>query len=214
MVGGRDPSHFFRLFRALVREGYWKDLCSASKAVLPVILSFVGKGGRCYPSQDTIAKLAGCTPKTVRVGIDGLKGLSGFEVLTNSVPTARGQFVRQYHWDSPPTRAKNVILIHNALFDDDTWSLLSSNAKALYICLRCFAFGDCDGLQSEEALRARTYGILDDPDLKLLAKFAGIAHSKKEPVQKALKELHEAGLIERNSANKSQIIVRYWARKK
>lgn len=56
----------------------WRELPLASKAILPVIYKHMNAWGGCYPSQQTIAILAGITEKTAREGLKGLDGLHGF----------------------------------------------------------------------------------------------------------------------------------------
>jgi len=134
-------SLFIRIPKIIFEEDYWRKLPSASKSIYPVILKHINAQGTCFPSEETIAKLAGVTPKTVREGLKGLDGLPGFEKEKYS--TQRGYSGYRYMID-PVGKKVKVISISHAFFNGGNWSELTPSAKAIYPVLKYFSWWDYD----------------------------------------------------------------------
>ena len=85
---------FIRVPRFYIEKKFWANLPASSKAIYPIIFKHSNADGVSFPSQLTIAILAGVTEKTVR---DGLAGLEGFpEYKRTRYYTNRGHIAYKY----------------------------------------------------------------------------------------------------------------------
>jgi hypothetical protein len=131
-------TNFFRFDKELVRRKKWANLPKASKSVYPAIVVHCDAKGVAFPGQETIAILAGRTPKTVREGLKGLEGFPGFE--SYKALTGRGHKATRYKIDVTPDETGRSFSLYKCIFESGWWSLCSPNAHSLYIVMRTFSF--------------------------------------------------------------------------
>ena len=176
----------FKWDNNLIKKKRWAVLSSASKAIFPVIAVHKDKRGECWPSQQKIAELSGCTEKTVREGLKVLEeeGFSGIKIFKFKKDGMRWPG-NHYYLDFPRVGQKDYFPFHKSLITSMKWSQLKPSAKALYPVMRCFGYNDSYG---------RNYRPHDYCDRKksYLAEFAGI-NRKSIPI--ALESLLAVGLI-------------------
>ncbi len=201
--------NFFRFDKELVGSKKWANLPKASKSVYPVIVVHCNKKGAAFPSQETIAILAGKTEKTVREGLKGLQGFPGFNSYKKL--NGRGRPTLRYKIDVTPDERGRSFALYKCLFESGYWSRLSSNAHSLYIVMRTFAFFDgelycelegldedldcayiVEGLIKNGVYQHRTYDFVYTAK-GTLAKYAGINSSG--GLYSALDKLKENHLI-------------------
>ena len=70
--------HYFWWKKNLIKNMEWALLPKSSKSVFPVIACHANSKGIAFPSEQTIAILAGISEKTAREGIRKLEGFSSF----------------------------------------------------------------------------------------------------------------------------------------
>ncbi|OEU77543.1 MAG: hypothetical protein BA869_10890 [Desulfuromonadales bacterium C00003107] len=204
--------NFYRFPKSLIKDGRWASLPSASKTIFPVIAIYANAKGTAWPSQATIAKFAGCTPKTVREGIAGLKSLPGFNV--KSTINSRGQRRYIYQVPVPPLGRGQDFRFYRVFIDGHNWGQLSPGAKAVYPVIRTFAYFDyledylgvladkgllCNleygNFSDEEVKEMYEKRVFDwaDPDLDVLEELSGLCS---KTVNQALGQLSKMDLIE------------------
>jgi hypothetical protein len=176
---------FIRIPKVIFEEDYWRKLPAASKSIYPVILKHINAQGTCFPSEETIAKLAGVTPKTVREGLKGLDGFLGLD--KEKYTTQRGHSGYRYMID-PVGKEVKVISISHAFFNGGNWSELTPSARAICPVLKYFSWWDYDLYIEHEEIE---YGNVDDsvspksfyphrkydfidPDKESVAQFSGV----------------------------------------
>jgi len=178
---------FFRWDKDLIKNRQWASLPLASKSVFPVIAVHQNAKGECWPTQQTIADLAGYSEKTVREGLKGLqeKGFSGIELIKYK-KTGMLWAGTYYKINPLPLGKKGYFPFHKDLVSSKKWSQLKSTAKALYPVMRCFGYNEGFG---------RNYKPHDycDSDKKYLAEFTGI---DRRSIATALESLESSDLIE------------------
>jgi hypothetical protein len=195
-----NRNNYFRYDKKIVRDKTWASLPSASQAIFPVICCHCNKQGLAHPSELTIAILAGCTEKTVREGIKGLKILSYFHI--DSYTTSKGHRAYKYQIDFPPPEKGRFFPFHKMIIDGGNWSMLTPTAKALYPVLRTFGYFDLDDYLLRKSVadssdfkslfKSRQYDSTDaDPDI--LAEYAGICDRS---LDAALLNLEKLNLVE------------------
>jgi hypothetical protein len=176
----------FKWDNNLIKKKRWAILSSASKAIFPVIAVHKDKRGECWPSQQKIAALSGCTEKTVREGIKGLEEVrfSGIKIIKSKKYGMRWPG-NHYSLDFPRVGKRGYFPFHKSLIESTKWSQLKPSAKALYPVMRCFGYNDSYG---------RNYRPHDYCDRKkgYLAEFAGI---NRKSIPTALESLLTVGLI-------------------
>jgi hypothetical protein len=179
-------SLFIRIPKIIFEEDYWRKLPSASKSIYPVILKHINAQGTCFPSEETISKLAGVTPKTVREGLKGLDDFPGFE--KEKYITQRGHSGYRYIIE-PVAKEVKAMSISHAFFNGGNWSELTPCAKAIYPALKYFSWwhydlyieneeiafenDDEDSVSPEDPYPLRKYDFIN-PDNESVAQFAGI----------------------------------------
>lgn len=198
---------FFRMNRSLVLKQYWAKLPLSSKTIYPVIAIHADANGKAFPSQKTIGLIAGCTPKTVREGLDGLMGFPGFRL--DHWTTTRGKRACKYFVNPAPNKKGMTIRLSKAFFEGQNWSRLSSTAQALYPVMLAFSYFDFDIYESimyaedveleSQASEFFTNGDYEDrdfdiadPDYDSLAEYSGISYRS---VKSALNSLEESYFI-------------------
>ena len=127
----------------------WRELPLASKAILPVIYKHMNAWGGCYPSQQTIAILAGITEKTAREGLKGLDGLHGF--CKKKYATRRGRTSYKYTAEDIFDNQETISISH-AFFNGGNWSQLTPSAKAVYPVLKYFKWWDFTIYREDEEI--------------------------------------------------------------
>ena len=176
---------FITIPKVIFEEGYWRKLPSASKSIYPVILKHINAQGTCFPSEETIAKLAGVTPKTVREGLKGLEDFPGFE--KEKYITQRGHSGYRYMIE-PVIKEVKFISISHVFINGGNWSELTPCAKAIYPVLKHFSRWDYDLYIEQEEVEHenadnsvspksfhphRKYDFAD-PESEHVAQYAGI----------------------------------------
>ena len=92
-------NNFFRIPNNFLHSQEWRALPVAAKAIYPVIGCHCDKLGKAFPSQLTIAKLAGVDVKTVRNAILALGTLEHFQAIPGS--NNKGQRIYRYQLRNP-----------------------------------------------------------------------------------------------------------------
>jgi hypothetical protein len=203
-------SNFFIFDKTLVRTKRWARLPLASKSIFPVIAVHCNKNGVAFPSQETIAILAGCTEKTVRIGIEGLMGFPSFNV--ERYTTRTGHRGIKYHINLVEHKKGLTFPFYKCIVDGGNWSLLSQSAQALFLVIKTFAFFDFNGYAEHMELddideldffspdnsyfQNREYDFFD-AEIDVIAEYSGIGRST---VYTALSSLAEHCLIERTES--------------
>jgi hypothetical protein len=202
---GYNRKCFFKFDKMLVKTGRWAKLRKASKSVYPVIAVHCDRKGFAFPSQETIAALAGCTPKTVRTGLEGLLGFPGFKI--SSRLTERGHRQKLYHFEPCPDEKGRFFALFKHIFEGGHWCQLPPSAHALYPVIKTFAFFDseeycaredleyaydCQAMIESGEFAERKYDFFN-ADRDVLAEHAGIGIST---TYEALPALEECNLIE------------------
>jgi len=188
--------NFFRFDKMIIRKKIWAKLPTASKTIYPVIGVHCNAEGVAFPSELTIAKLSGCTEKTVREGIKGLMGLRGFH--KERYITYRGQRAIKYRLNPLPVEKGRAFFFHKVIIEGGNWSQLTPTARALYPVLRLFSFHDYYEYLIREDLdpsyndnmdlyKERKYDFLI-ADIDVIAEHAGISIRSIPPAMKALQE--------------------------
>jgi hypothetical protein len=190
----------------LIKTKRWARLRPASKSIYPVIAVHCDKTGLAFPSQETIAILAGTTVKTVREGVQGLLDLSGFSV--DSKVNSRGHRQKLYKLTICPDEVGRSFALFKSVFEGGNWSQLLPSAHAIYPVVKTFSFFDCGEYDWREEsdygtdCRAmiedgvfvqRKYDFFN-ADHDVLAEYAGIGH---RTTYDALASLEKHHLIER-----------------
>ncbi len=188
----------------LILTKRWANLPSASKSIYPVIGVHCNKSGLAFPSEETIAVLSGRTPKTVREGIDGLKGSPvGFKV--ERYVTGRGHRANKYYLTLPPKEKGRTVFFFKAVIEGGNWLHLSSTAQALYPVMKSFVFWDFweEETEEEDSLEifANRDHDLSSPDQDVMCEYAGISHRS---LYDALESLEEHSLIEKTDPYEGQ----------
>lgn len=198
--------NFFKMDKYLVTKGSWSKLPAASKTIFPAIAVHANAKGVAFPGQETIASLCGCTPKTVREGLDGLKKFSGIRI--NPYFTNRGKRSYRFKLKSAPDLEGRSIRIYRSFFDAGNWSQLPSVAHAVYLVLLAYSSFDINTYNAlltdseeeepskffdEDGFKNRLFDIAE-PELEALEELAGIS---KRSVYTALDALEKNFFIQR-----------------
>jgi hypothetical protein len=200
-----DHVQFFRFDKRWIESLNWARLPKSSKSILPVIGIHCNGKGLSFPGETTIAIFAGLTEKTVREGLQGLKGFPGFEI--SHCTTENGRRAKKYRLALPPKNEKGrSFFFHRCIMEGGNWRELKPISHALYPVMRYFAkFDEFTYLEGEpEAEHAPTDEEFKDlfkdrkwdvceTGISNLAKFAGISRPS---VYEALKDLEKHWLIE------------------
>jgi hypothetical protein len=184
--------NFFRMDKHLVMSKHWGKLPLASKSIYPVIAIHANSKGVAFPSQETIGRIAGCTPKTVREGLAGLIGFPGFHL--DYWTTSRGKRACKYLVKPAPNLKGESMRVYKSFFEGGNWSQSSSVAHAVYPVLLAFSYFDFSIYQmllededpavfesvdhneffTEGHFEQRQFDIAD-PEIDVLAEYAGIS---------------------------------------
>jgi DNA-binding transcriptional regulator YhcF (GntR family) len=191
--------NFFRFDKNLVLKKRWAKLPKASKAIFPIIGVHCNAQGWAFPSERTIAVLAGVCENTVREGIKGLKRYRFFAVDTHV--TSRGHRANKYFIKPPPKNKGASAFFYKAVVIGGNWLHLIPSAKALYPVLKIYAFYDYLAYIEEVKHESETAAVLYEErdfdfvqaDLDVMAEYAGLSQKS---VKKALENLEEHSLIE------------------
>lgn len=203
--------NYFRFDKEIIKNLAWAQLPKASKSIFPVIAIHSNAQGLSWPSQETIGALSGCTPKTVREGVEGLEE-SLLEFKKMGKVTARGQLSYKYQICIPTIEPGISFNFYRAFIDGGNWRLLSSVSKAAYPVIRSFSYFDpsiycdlCYDLEDHKhtGLDYNTFIIdgyykerefdLSIADNSIVAEYAGISTKS---LEKVFNELVEMGFIE------------------
>lgn len=137
---------FFKFKKDMITAGnsLWRNLPLSSKSIYPVIGCHCNKKGEAWPSQQTIADLAGVTRKTVGEGINGLLSIPWFRI-ENKI-TSRGMRNKKYIIEQDDSES---FPFHKNILETGRWRGLSkySNSKAahaVYCVCRAYGFQDID----------------------------------------------------------------------
>jgi len=189
---------FFKFDKKLITDGAWAMLPLSSKAVFPVIGCHSNDQGIAFPGENTIAALAGLSPKTARKGIRGLDGFPGFAV--HYYTTARGRRSKKFRLRLLARDHDKYFFFHRSILEGGNWRMLRPSAKALYPSMRCFSFYGFDedeGMASDDQENRDFYGQRGfdycRAQVHLLSEKAGITRSR---FYTALSSLEEHFLVE------------------
>ena len=182
---------FIRVPRFYIEKKFWANLPSSSKAIYPIIFKHSNADGVSFPSQLTIAILAGVTEKTVR---DGLAGLEGFpEYKRTRYYTNRGHIAYKYAI-TPSSKNRRLFSVSHAFFNGGNWSLLTPTAKSIYFTLKHYSWWDWliyseldEGANlfiPENPYIYREFDFLD-ADCEIIAEMSGIT-------KKSLREAYQS----------------------
>ena len=203
---------FFKFKKDIITAGnsLWRNLPLSSKSIYPVIGCHCNKKGESWPSQQTIADLAGVTRKTVREGIEGLLSIPWFRV-ENKI-TSRGMRNKKYIIEQDDSES---FPFHKNILETGRWRGLSkySNSKAahaVYCVCRAYGFQDADmyfeteGIEGyelqefwEDVYPDREYDFLQ-ADLDVIAEKAGVTLAT---AKKAMMALEKEFLLEWDETN-------------
>ena len=183
---------FMKIPRSYIESGAWKNLSRASKAIYPVIYKHTNSKGSAFPSELTIAILAGVTEKTVREGLGGLDSFPGFK--RSKYITPRGRFAYRYQLESCKKSVK-IFSISHAFFNGGNWSRLSPAAKAIYLVLKHFGWWDAEiinhSLSSDEVFGSqysdREYDLITS-GRQAVSELSGISYRSIESAYQSLED--------------------------
>lgn len=189
-----NTKHFFRFEKDIIRSGIWAGLPTASKAIFPVIGVHANSEGVAWPSQETIARMAGITPKTVRSGISAMKDFD--KIKLSSYINKRGRKSYRYKIDLPTIGKGSDFRFYRSLVESGFWASLTPGEQAVYPVLRTYAYFEpepylhyCDeiGIEVPEGI---TYGEfineghyesrqfeIATPEIDVIAEIAGVCTS-------------------------------------
>jgi len=185
--------NFFTFEKKLILEKQWAALPPAAKSIFPVICSHCNAEGSCYPSEQTIAILSGCTAKTVQTGLKGLRSMEKVFHIKKKL-TNIGHHRNTYQIDFPEQKKGIMFPFHKSIIESGNWSLLTRSAKALYPVMRAFSFWE-DNLTDQfdiDDYKEREYDFVN-AERDVLNDHAGIHGST---FYKALHSLQENYFIE------------------
>ena len=141
-----DHRTFFRFNKDIILDGTWAGLPHSSKAIFPAIgVHCDRRTGEGWPNEETLAILAGVTPKTVRDGIKGLEAIPGFS--KRQTTTARGHRKNIYTISVPKLDSERYFFFYKNVLDSGMWYHLNPTAKSLYPVMRAFGFMDYETLE-------------------------------------------------------------------
>jgi hypothetical protein len=205
-------SHFLFDRVVLIKSRRWAEMPFSAKSIYPVIAIHRNEKGDAWPSQQTIAIMAGVDPKTVRTGLAALDDLPGFSRKSRKV-NSRGHRSYTYRIRNGSTDKGRSFAFHRAIIDGGNWHLCSDSAKAVYPAMRHFSYFDIEEYAAEtstpehkeltesdmeefifEGHYAQRWFEFCSADNDVLAEFAGITERS---VQSALESLKQNFLIER-----------------
>jgi hypothetical protein len=205
---------FIQIPTSIFDSFLWKELPLASKEILPAILKYSNEFGTCFPSQKTIADLAGVTEKTVREGLKGLDGLPSF--YREKYVTRRGHTSYRYRVDRIHEGVKTISIRH-PFFNEGNWSQLNSVAKAVFPVLKYFSWWDFKVYEYDEDIEIELgadlssqnypYRLYDyaNPEPENVAEYAGISLRSLKSAYASLSEHH---FIEHHGINDGRDIWR------
>jgi hypothetical protein len=138
--------NYFKFRKSIVQNGLWARLPPSTKSIYPVIACHADKTGEAFPSEQTIAILAGCTEKTVREGLEGMLDMPGVNI--SSRITKRGHRQKVYTLP-PPKDNESVFYFYKNIIEGGNWCQLrkeygSRSAHAVYCTLYAFSYFDID----------------------------------------------------------------------
>lgn len=179
--------------------GFWQGCPTAAQSVFPVLMRFMDEKHYSFPSEDTISRLCGRDPKTVRTGLEYLK-THGIEV--EKIWNKKGHCFNRYkmpHWCYEKGK---VFPVFHSIFDGGNWRVLSPAGQSLYPVMRCFGHFNYyeDGAEEVFSTRGISHGeyikrIHDVYELDTLSLmlFSGLS---KNSVKPGLESLIRVGLLE------------------
>ena len=211
----KEPNNFVGHFLfdkvVLIKSKRWANMPFAAKSIYPVIAVHRNEKGKAFPSQQTIAMMAGVDPKTVRTGLAALDDLPGF--FRTSTVNSRGH--RSYTYkirNGSPDKGRSFAF-HRAIFDGGNWHLCNDSARAVYPVMRHFSYFELDEYAAETDDSDQQELIYSDmpefiesgyfaqrrfdfcsAELDVLAEFAGITEKS---ARSAMKVLQKNYLIKR-----------------
>lgn len=195
-----DNSIFFKFAKSWVIDMNWAMLSLSAKAILPVIGCHLNDKGEAWPAENTIAALAGLTPKTTRKAINVLTEFPGFSYKWYVTPTGR----RSKRFSMVlPGKEKPSFFFYRTVINGGNWRLIKPISKAVYVVMRAFSGWDVDSAEidensNEEIRSAYATRWFDHCEMQPgdIGRYAGIYRTK---VFEALRDLQEHSLIERDN---------------
>jgi hypothetical protein len=195
---------FFPFDKKWVEDMHLAALPDASKAVLPVILSFCNENGVSFPSYETIGALAGLTPRTVQEAVKGLRGFPGFEI--EKFQTRHGRIANRYHMTKFPPKDETgrSFFFFKSFIEGGNWRMLEKRVSpGLYLVMRHFAYFDAETYLAEDENESMcdweiplVYSVrkwdLCEAEISIMAKYAGITRPS---VYEGLRDLEERHFI-------------------
>jgi hypothetical protein len=197
-----NSTQFFWWDKKLIENKNWAILPKSSKAVFPVIVCHCNEKGIAYPSERTIAILAGVSDKVVREGIKGLEEFPGFE--WDYYLTKRGKRSKRFRVKLPSVNYRgDAFPFYKFILEAGLWREIRPSAKALYPVMRHFGgfdihqYAELENLELSEhefteIYPDREYDICE-AEIGVLAKYAGIHRNS---IHSALRNLESNFLIE------------------
>jgi hypothetical protein len=198
---------FFKFAKRLIRDRHWALLPTAAQAIYPVIgVHMNAQNKTAFPAEDRMAVLAGCTPKTVRAGVNALRDFPGFDI--ESYVTSRGRRSKKFTFSDIPSRGRDYFAFHRIIIDGGNWRELRPAGKALYPVLRFFGFYDDDAMRENEdgddfkdALTARTFDYCE-AEIPVLTEHSGLCRNS---VKAALGDMERCGLTDRDEDGRRRV---------
>lgn len=197
--GKIDFKGVFVMDREKVLSGQWSMLPTAAKSILPVLCYHRNKKtGIAFPSEQTIAIMAGITEKTVRAGLKALVDDDWMKVTR--FKTKYGNISNEYCIKINQDRGQ-YILLRKSIIEGGNWYNLKPTARALYIALLCNGEFEYQNSNSEEydyddndnAYASREWEFCHK-SIYDMARMAGIST---DSIESALKSLKHCELIKK-----------------
>lgn len=196
-----DSIGCFWFDKKLIENYQWAGLPKASKAVYPIICSFMNDNGESFPSEQTISMRAGRTEKIVRDGIEGMNDFPGVKIT--KYVTQKGRRSKKFFITKPPVEKGRLFPFHKKIIEGGNWSQLKPTAQALYPVMRYFGFFNIDlyceienqeyePSDFDEIYKGRQWDFCE-AETSIMAQYAGI---DRKSISVALNSLKENFLIE------------------
>lgn len=170
--------------------------------------------GKAYPSEQTIAILAGVSDKVVREGIKGLEEFPGFG--WDYYLTKREKRGKKFSVNLPSTNYKgSAFPFYKFILEAGIWRKIRPSAKAIYPVMRYFGYFDIDeyaaleGPETEEGDYDEVYPVREFDycvsERSVLVEHAGIHRNS---LHTALQDLQANFLLESIDYSRWKVLLR------